>query len=884
MASYKDIIPKFNPYIQQRPVEAMMKVGVYKQQRYDQGVEKIQQSIDNVAGLDVVRPQDKEYLQSKLNQLGSQLSSVAGGDFSNFSLVNSVNGMTNQIAKDPNVLNAVSSASKYRKDLETVAKLQQEGKWADSNQLAFQKDVDRWYNGEASASYSANIYPYHNVTEESQKIIKGLAKDEYNKEIKKDPITGKWLDVMTNQEVKELTPEKIQTALKNGLSPQAFRQLSLDGQYKYSNVSDAAFVNQLNSGYQNRFNLLSERRTTLENVLKNTTRAQDREQIKLQLSQLDNMIEANQMEYNSISSGFSQGDVDSAKAQFYTQDWLENTSEAFSSRSVKSTSKVSPYFDIKYKNDMRAIARERLKAAQKANEIAEKPPVLTGRGLPLPEDPKTTKKILEDYDKENVQVIDDEDDARSTLSQNMGWDDTVKDEDGLTEFDRQLQIAASNNYKNVSPSSTDDVKKYLYLKQKADTFAFRNQTISLEVENQIPLNIDELIPEEYVGRTWEGFSAAETALLFDKFRKKYQSDEYVSTGTSSVGIPMGYYSTSFDDEKAQKELSPQEFRLYKNVFMAGSTPYEKRQNEDAMAAADMVNQLIGSVGDINDRRDELEERLLLKSIDLEQGVNVPLLLDEKEVKNEVQSILLSIQNYLETSGQGWMNTDLTADEVNKIRSSLLDASFNTSNNSLVVGGGADAKSKEIPLDDRQWSELTDRFGIQVNNTPEVASFNRNILPRLLATNPSINKKGFWTTAIPEYQTDPIIPDGLGLVQNPSTRSPRYTTRANAYFNKFDFPSIRYLNVTGNLITKENPRENFDRAYMQLNFTLPVMRNGEVITLSEEGWEYPSPINKSQVETFLNTLTDEVLFEKYLKRNPDLQDIKLMENQPLNIPE
>jgi hypothetical protein len=101
MASYKDIIPTFNPYIQQEPVEAMMKVGVYKQQRYDEGVKKIQESIDNIAGLDVVREVDKQYLQSKLNQLGGQLSSVAGGDFSNFQLVNSVNGMTNQIAKDP---------------------------------------------------------------------------------------------------------------------------------------------------------------------------------------------------------------------------------------------------------------------------------------------------------------------------------------------------------------------------------------------------------------------------------------------------------------------------------------------------------------------------------------------------------------------------------------------------------------------------------------------------------------------------------------------------------------------------------------------------------------------------------------------------------------
>ena len=221
MASYKDIIPKFNPYIQQRPVEAMMKVGVYKQQRYDEGVQKIQESIDNIAGLDVVRDVDKQYLQSKLNQLGSQLSMVAGGDFSNFQLVNSVNGMTNQIAKDPNVINAVSNAAKYRKDLETVAKLQQEGKWADSNQYAFNKDANAWFQGGLDASYSANTSPYVNTTKEATDIVKAMAKDYTTQDVVFDyneagQIVGV-RDALTRKKIEGITPQKIQTALKTGL-------------------------------------------------------------------------------------------------------------------------------------------------------------------------------------------------------------------------------------------------------------------------------------------------------------------------------------------------------------------------------------------------------------------------------------------------------------------------------------------------------------------------------------------------------------------------------------------------------------------------------------------------------------------------------------------
>ena len=111
MASWTDKIPTFNPYVAQLPVEAMVQVGMYKQKQYDEGIQKIQTNIDNVAGLDIAKESDKVYLQSKLNQLGNDLKIVAAGDFSNFQLVNSVNGMTNQIVKDANVQAAVASTA-----------------------------------------------------------------------------------------------------------------------------------------------------------------------------------------------------------------------------------------------------------------------------------------------------------------------------------------------------------------------------------------------------------------------------------------------------------------------------------------------------------------------------------------------------------------------------------------------------------------------------------------------------------------------------------------------------------------------------------------------------------------------------------------------------
>ena len=69
MASYLDNIPTFNEYVEQRPQDDMLKVGLFKQQAYNEGVKKIQDSIDNIAGLDIIQPEQSFFFIFMLNAL-----------------------------------------------------------------------------------------------------------------------------------------------------------------------------------------------------------------------------------------------------------------------------------------------------------------------------------------------------------------------------------------------------------------------------------------------------------------------------------------------------------------------------------------------------------------------------------------------------------------------------------------------------------------------------------------------------------------------------------------------------------------------------------------------------------------------------------------------
>jgi hypothetical protein len=802
--------------------------------------------------------------------------------------------MTNQIAKDPGVINAVSNTAKYKKDTATKEKLELEGKWAPSNEAAFQKDVQRWYsNPSIDSKYSANVSPYVNVQEDSQKIIKGLAQDITSNEVMFDYAPdGKTIisvrDVMTKQVIKELTPEKIQTALKSGLSPQAWRQLSIDGEYKYSNTTTDDFINQINSGYKKRFTFLNEKRSEFENMLTEVQTPAQRLQIQNSIDAQDAMIASNKREYDSLSSSFEEGNVDSSKAQFYTMKWMENISQSFSSREIETDSKVTPYFTVRMQKNNRALALAKFEEQKKNNRIMQglkqeevdllKEPK-TGLSIPIPGQDTTPANIISNDIIKTDGLIKSAYAERGRVAELMNWDDTLRfvdiNNDGifnegdieagegyvspegtkaLTEFDRLLSTAISNNFNTVSPSSLSDVQGYIIKQRDADSATFKNKVISGEVDKQLPIDLSNLVPEEYKNTTWGGFNPEQTAILINSF------DEFAKT--TAVGTISGSgIVKKYDDQMARNALTDQEFKLYTDWRASdGTLAYEMRMS---------INK---QVKEITTARNLLESELLVKATPQEQDVSVGLNISNKEVKNTVQNILGTIENVANGRG-GWPGlTEDEAKDIVAIKDGIVDVSMYTGVQELRVSGAG--FNKTIPLTDETYEILSKGLDIQVNSTPEVSSFNRSYLPQLLSTNPSINNKDFFTTAFP----------------NEFGKSTRQTSQENAYLKQSDFPSIRYLrNVSGNLISKVNPRNNDPQLYLQVNFDYldpKEQTSSSAVPHKIINFEIPFDrgLNKAEMITFMNSLTDDALFRAFTQRDMSLEEKKLLQNQPLNLPE
>lgn len=168
----RDSIP-FTPYIETNPVDAYLKVGMYKESQLQAGIQKVQQQVDTLVGLPIDKEVDKQYLQNKLGELKTGISKNLSGDFSDARITNQIAGAAKQVYSDPVVQNSVQGTMSKQKGLADIEQAKKDGKWNIANETVFQDQVAAWYNdgvvGSKSSQYFTGYTPYTDIMAEFKK-------------------------------------------------------------------------------------------------------------------------------------------------------------------------------------------------------------------------------------------------------------------------------------------------------------------------------------------------------------------------------------------------------------------------------------------------------------------------------------------------------------------------------------------------------------------------------------------------------------------------------------------------------------------------------------------------------------------------------------------
>ena len=657
MASFTDAIPQFNPYIQQLPVEAMVTVGMEKQQRYDQGLQRIQSQIDQVAGLDIYRPQDREYLQSKLNQLGSKLKTVAAGDFSNYQLVNSVAGMASSVAKDDKVLSSVQSTAKYKNSLKDREAAIKEGKGSPSNDFIYKRDVDEWTNSrEIGKSFNSSYEPYSNYKKNAIEAIKALTKSQ---NITEDAFTvdkkGNMViaDAIVRRELSGISPEQIEQALLVALSPSDFRQMQIDGIYNYSNVPNDQFINRVTTSYQNDLIAAQNKKSILEASIDTTTSTPVKESIKTQIDSVDKYMNRLKSQYEDVSSTFQNGDLDSAKAKLQTRNFISQFANTFSYTELSETYEESPYAQAERFREN--LAWEKTKQAEtmafntkwKMLEYEQKerlegpPPIVPGtvdQAITQEELPKLSMPWLVGKIESSSQGLKNSD---VEFLRKFKGVENVSDKD-VEELGRQYEEwlkrpeGVESNLRNYF-QKTDGERRTL----RSDTGLL--QELNTQLDKEFPGTNINTIPvkgETFILTATDGKKYTVTPRDLLNFSANYETRYQVFDPSKGTG----FEPTSFDSEKAKRELSPKDYEIFK-IYARFKKQPASLGSDVTRVMQEYVNIKNSAALDLNKNIKAANERgsqILNERYTTTQGLSRSISLAKPEEKDTFRSLLTGI--------------------------------------------------------------------------------------------------------------------------------------------------------------------------------------------------------------------------------------------------
>jgi hypothetical protein len=920
MASYKDQNITFSPYVQTIPVEEMAKVGMFKQERYDQGVQKIQQNIDNIAGLDIVRPEDKKYLESKLNALGSQLSTVAGGDFSNFQLVNSVNGMTNQIVKDPRVMRDVASSSAYRKALETQEKVKGEGKGSASNDFIFNEQVNAWMNGGEDAKFNSTYRPYSDYETKKRDIVKSLTAQVTGKSIVYGS-DGRLLDAMTYEEVEEIPAQKILTALKQGLSPDEFQQLQIDGRYKYANVPKEQFVSDVNSRFTEAYDRLATQKKNLYTGMQMLDDPIKQELVQNEMNRLSNEMTNVKQQYETTSESFLKGDVESAKARLFTNDWFNDSANVYAVKNVTQEYKTNPALAVQLQREGWARADARTQATldqaaafkrednkieilkiQAANDkLTEKQRLAAEKQLEniYITKSKTRKDevatdIIGQIQQETTALITNGGSIKGSIldmtANDIGDYDTDKDgklsdREKEVKFDRMLEMYTEQST-NLTAPIKERITKYLEnqemldLKnrqvQVASDYATTTNPVSDYVEEELKILRAERPDENlvlgsnyYKGKYDEIWEYSQKEML-EKF-VEFKNSKVKSVNKYHVNYPEKWTPNQREEvSRMTNGMDPRLLELWKFSRSEGIDQSSKARSirRSVRSSSSKISEKVQERADAynKDFANKLKETSTIN-----QGVDIGINSEDSKAKENMKSRLNQMVVGLNVGDSGISGSNSSGEEYTSL--SMKDiTTFIQSAESGFVTRNSDGTSSvtfttetgetvKLPVSD---DSLTNLFPLQAGqSSPQVRQFDNQILPQMLLNDKEVTMTNVVRKDEDGNETIEVVPtQAPNNYWTTSTDGNYNTNPENSYFKQYKFQNVKNFEVTGNIVSSVDPKLAGNNKVFTLKLNVIDPRTKKQVLLDVD---FGTLYSKGNILKTISQLSDEAIIG-YLAQN------------------
>lgn len=235
-------------YVPQYDLESTVKVGMLLQNKFDQGIAKIQQNLDAKSKLPLGNYAGMELMQSKLDEASQEIERKIGTvDFANTAEVNSLVGLIDEKTNDMNLLNNIQSGMEINSAKEQLERDKKEGKINPANEYDLLVAINKFKNSKDITDVFVN--PYFTPTDILERL-NGLLKDNFDKSgntrVYMTP-NGRYGVLNETELIQRGQLKEVQQMINNWLytDPLIQRQAYTNARYMYKDISDEDLKNQV---------------------------------------------------------------------------------------------------------------------------------------------------------------------------------------------------------------------------------------------------------------------------------------------------------------------------------------------------------------------------------------------------------------------------------------------------------------------------------------------------------------------------------------------------------------------------------------------------------------------------------------------------------------
>lgn len=261
MASQYSILRNYGKYVSPYNMDVMMQEMGYMQQKIDTNRQAINEYADYIINSDIIKPQDREYLQNRLNGLIQDVNNVyRKSNLASDGIARSIQARLGE-ALDTRVLNAIAGTREYRSFSQKIEdmKLNNPKQYSAINEAVALLPFYEWVNdGQVGTRMNPIHYtPYTDYNEEMNKMMKDFVSLNKGKKFSVPEIVdGKPTGRMRDITVDEMSQSQIRSIAARSISQNAKAQMQIEGQYlamtnpsMFSGMTTEQFVNKYVSGF-----------------------------------------------------------------------------------------------------------------------------------------------------------------------------------------------------------------------------------------------------------------------------------------------------------------------------------------------------------------------------------------------------------------------------------------------------------------------------------------------------------------------------------------------------------------------------------------------------------------------------------------------------------